>query len=59
LLDLVEQGQAATLTDVEERIDTRARQMQSVLAELRITPAQRPKKQLAGHFSGLAISIGR
>jgi murein DD-endopeptidase MepM/ murein hydrolase activator NlpD len=38
LLDLVEQGQAATLTDVEERIDTRARQMQSVLAELRINP---------------------
>jgi murein DD-endopeptidase MepM/ murein hydrolase activator NlpD len=38
LLDLVEQGQAATLTDVEERIDTQARQMQSVLAELRINP---------------------
>jgi murein DD-endopeptidase MepM/ murein hydrolase activator NlpD len=36
LLDKVEQEQATTLTDVEERIDTRARQMQSVLADLGI-----------------------
>ena len=36
LLDKVEQEQAATLTDVEERIDTRARQMHSALAELGI-----------------------
>jgi murein DD-endopeptidase MepM/ murein hydrolase activator NlpD len=36
LLDKVEQEQAATLTDVEERIDTRARQMHSVLADLGI-----------------------
>ena len=36
LLDKIEQEQAATLTDVEERINTRARQMHSVLAELGI-----------------------
>jgi murein DD-endopeptidase MepM/ murein hydrolase activator NlpD len=35
-LDKVEQKQAATLTDLEERIDTRARQMHSVLADLGI-----------------------
>jgi murein DD-endopeptidase MepM/ murein hydrolase activator NlpD len=37
LLDKIEQEQATTLTDVEERIDTRARQMQSVLADLGIS----------------------
>jgi murein DD-endopeptidase MepM/ murein hydrolase activator NlpD len=36
LLDKIEQEQAVTLTDVEERIDTRARQMHSVLADLGI-----------------------
>ena len=36
LLDKVEQKQAATLTDLEERVDTRARQMHSVLTELGI-----------------------
>jgi len=35
-LDKVEQKQAATLTDLEERIDTRVRRMQSVLADLGI-----------------------
>jgi murein DD-endopeptidase MepM/ murein hydrolase activator NlpD len=35
-LDKVEQRQTATLTDLEERIDTRARRMQSVLADLGI-----------------------
>ena len=35
-LDKVEQKQAATLTDLEERIDTRASQMHSVLTELGI-----------------------
>jgi murein DD-endopeptidase MepM/ murein hydrolase activator NlpD len=35
-LDKVEQKQAATLTDLEERIDTRARRMHSVLADLGI-----------------------
>jgi len=35
-LDKVEQRQVATLTDLEERIDTRARRMQSVLADLGI-----------------------
>jgi murein DD-endopeptidase MepM/ murein hydrolase activator NlpD len=35
-LDKVERQQAATLTDLEERIDTRARQMHSVLADLGI-----------------------
>src|SRR5438105_1133864 len=33
-LDKVEQKQAATLTDLEERVDTRARRMQSVLTDL-------------------------
>ena len=33
-LDKVEQKQAATLTDLEERIDTRARRMHSVLSDL-------------------------
>jgi murein DD-endopeptidase MepM/ murein hydrolase activator NlpD len=33
-LDKVEQKQAATLTDLEERIDTRARRMQGVLSDL-------------------------
>jgi len=33
-LDKVEQKQAATLTDMEERIDTRARRMQGVLSDL-------------------------
>ena len=32
-LDKVEQKQAATLTDLEERIDTRARRMHSVLSD--------------------------
>jgi murein DD-endopeptidase MepM/ murein hydrolase activator NlpD len=36
LLDKIEQEQAVTLTDVEERIDTRAHQMRSVLADLGI-----------------------
>jgi murein DD-endopeptidase MepM/ murein hydrolase activator NlpD len=35
-LDKVEQKQAATLTNLEERIDTRARRMHSVLADLGI-----------------------
>jgi len=35
-LDKVEQKQAATLTDLEERIDTRVRRMQGVLADLGI-----------------------
>jgi murein DD-endopeptidase MepM/ murein hydrolase activator NlpD len=35
-LDKVEQKQAATLTDLEKRIDTRARRMHSVLADLGI-----------------------
>jgi murein DD-endopeptidase MepM/ murein hydrolase activator NlpD len=35
-LDKVEQKQAATLSDLEERIDTRASQMHSVLSELGI-----------------------
>ena len=35
-LDKVEQKQAATLTDLEERIDTRVRRMQGVLGDLGI-----------------------
>ena len=39
-LDKVEQKQAATLTDLEERVDTRARRMQSVLADLGVNTSR-------------------
>jgi murein DD-endopeptidase MepM/ murein hydrolase activator NlpD len=48
LLDKVEQEQAATLTDVEERIDTRARQMHSVLADLEINAGSAAAEGAAG-----------
>src|SRR5262249_6698742 len=47
-LDKVEQKQAATLTDVEERIDTRARQMQSVLVDLGIDAGRASAKGVVG-----------
>jgi len=50
LLDKVEQKQAATLADVEERIDTRARQMYSVLTGLGITPRAAAEGLTGGPF---------
>ena len=47
-LDKVEQKQAATLTDLEERIDTRARRMQSVLADLGINAGRLPAEGAVG-----------
>jgi murein DD-endopeptidase MepM/ murein hydrolase activator NlpD len=41
-LDKVEHRQAAVLTDLEERVDTKARRMRSVLGDLGIDPARRP-----------------
>ena len=41
-LDKVEHRQAAVLTDMEERVDTKARRMRSVLSDLGIDPARRP-----------------
>ncbi|MGA7387476.1 MAG: hypothetical protein WBW99_06025 [Pseudolabrys sp.] len=43
-LDKVEQRQAATLTDLEKRIDTRARRSESTMA------THLPKGQLEGHL---------
>ena len=39
-LDKVEQTQAASLTNLEERIDTKARRMRSVLADLGVDPVR-------------------
>jgi murein DD-endopeptidase MepM/ murein hydrolase activator NlpD len=39
-LDNVEQKQAATLSNLEERIDTKARRMRSVLADLGVDPVK-------------------
>jgi murein DD-endopeptidase MepM/ murein hydrolase activator NlpD len=47
-LDKVEQKQAATLTNLEERIDTRTRRMQSVLADLGITAGRLPAEGATG-----------
>ena len=47
-LDKVEQKQAATLTDLEERIDTRARRMQSILADLGINARRLPGEGAVG-----------
>jgi murein DD-endopeptidase MepM/ murein hydrolase activator NlpD len=47
-LDKVEQKQAATLTNLEERIDTRARRMQSVLADLGISAGRLPVEGALG-----------
>jgi murein DD-endopeptidase MepM/ murein hydrolase activator NlpD len=48
LLDKVEQKQATTLTDLEERVDTRARQMHSVLAELGINTGHAAAEEATG-----------
>src|SRR5262245_10902402 len=69
-LDKVEQKQAATLTEVEDHIDTRARQMHSVLADLGINagrasaegaPRFVPVKQPADDFERqlYRIDVGR
>ena len=47
-LDKVEQRQVATLTDLEERIDTRARRIQSVLADLGVDASRRSGDAAAG-----------
>ena len=50
-LDKVEQRQAATLTDLEERIDTRARRIQSVLTDLGIDAGRASaERSLGGPF---------
>ena len=41
-LDKVEHRQTAVLTDLEERVDTKARRMRSVLSDLGIDAARRP-----------------
>ena len=41
-LDKVEHRQTAALTDLEERVDTRARRMRSVLSDLGVDPAKTP-----------------
>jgi murein DD-endopeptidase MepM/ murein hydrolase activator NlpD len=41
-LDKVEHRQAAVLTDLEDRVDTKARRMRSVLSDLGIDPTKRP-----------------
>ena len=60
-LDKVEQRQAATLTDLEERIDTRARRMRSVLADLGVDLGQRISRRAGWRTvrSGQAAAIGR
>ena len=47
-LDKVEQKQSATLTDLEERIDVKARSMRSVLADLGVDAARMPADAPAG-----------
>jgi murein DD-endopeptidase MepM/ murein hydrolase activator NlpD len=47
-LDKVEQKQAATLTDLEERIDTRARRIHSVLTDLGINPGRASSDRAIG-----------
>jgi murein DD-endopeptidase MepM/ murein hydrolase activator NlpD len=49
-LDKVEQRQAATLTDLEERIDTRARRIRSVLADLGVDSVSKPVEAAGGPF---------
>ena len=47
-LDKVEQKQSAALTDLEERIDVKARSMRSVLADLGVDAARMPIEASAG-----------
>jgi len=47
-LDKVEQKQSAALTDLEERIDTKARNMRSVLADLGVDGARTPVEASIG-----------
>ena len=47
-LDKVEQRQAATLTDLEERLDTRARRIGSVLIDLGVDGAKAPTDAAVG-----------
>jgi hypothetical protein len=47
-LDKIERKQAAALSDLEERIDTRARNMRSVLADLGVAIAKTPGNSATG-----------
>ena len=47
-LDKVEQKQSAALTDLEERIDTKARNMRSVLADLGVEAGRAPAEAAVG-----------
>jgi len=50
-LDKVEHRQIASLTDLEERVDTKARRMRSVLSDLGVDPAKtRARTGLGGPF---------
>ncbi|HEY1472722.1 MAG TPA: M23 family metallopeptidase [Pseudolabrys sp.] len=49
-LDKVDQRQTAALTNMEERIDTQARRMRSVLNDLGVDPARRAPASLGGPF---------
>jgi murein DD-endopeptidase MepM/ murein hydrolase activator NlpD len=49
-LDKIDQRQIAALTNMEERIDTQARRMRSVLNDLGVDPARRAPASLGGPF---------
>jgi murein DD-endopeptidase MepM/ murein hydrolase activator NlpD len=49
-LDKIDQRQIAALTNMEERIDTQARRMRSVLNDLGVDPARRAPAGLGGPF---------
>ena len=53
-LDKVDRRQTAALTDMEERVDTKARRMRSVLSDLGVDPAKTPAGAgLGGPFVAL------
>jgi murein DD-endopeptidase MepM/ murein hydrolase activator NlpD len=49
-LDKVERKQTATLTDMEEQIDTKARRIRSVLSDLGVDPGPAPKGGIGGPY---------
>ena len=49
-LDKVERKQTATLTDMEEQIDTKARRIRSVLSDLGVEPGPAPKGGIGGPY---------
>jgi murein DD-endopeptidase MepM/ murein hydrolase activator NlpD len=55
-LDKVDRRQTAVLTDLEERVDTKARRMRSVLSDLGVDPAKTPAGAgLGGPFVPLKL----